>query len=179
MNTVDGVREFMVSRFLLRDEDGSPYAIGGIAADITERRGAERALAERDRLLDSVIGASPDMITLMDRAGKIHQISEAESALFGHRHEVFTRSDVFDFVHPELFEDVPGRGSGQDRPTGPASPADNNGVVITDSHRRPPTAPPARGSSRAPASSSAAVTKASGCCHGGNGRFAWASSVYP
>ena len=46
------------------------------------------------------------MITLMDRAGKIHQISEAESALFGHRHEVFTRSDVFDFVHPDDFDDV-------------------------------------------------------------------------
>jgi PAS domain S-box-containing protein len=106
MTTVDGPRDFMVSRFLIRDEDGAPFAIGGIASDITERRGVERALASRDRLLDSVIGASPDMITLMDRAGKIHQISEAESALFGHRHEVFTRADVFDFVHPDDFDDV-------------------------------------------------------------------------
>ncbi len=105
MHTVDGVREFMVSRFLLRDGDGSPYAIGGIAADITERRGAEKALAERDQLLGSVIGASPDMITLLDRAGKIHQISEARNALFGHRHEVFTRSEVFDFVHPDDRDD--------------------------------------------------------------------------
>ena len=106
MTTVDGPRDFMVSHFLIRDEAGTPFAIGGIATDTTERRGAERALAARDRLLDSVIGASPDMITLMDRAGKIHQISEAESALFGHRHEVFTRSDVFDFVHPDDFDDV-------------------------------------------------------------------------
>ena len=104
--TVDGPRDFMASRFIIRDETGTPFAIGGIATDTTERRGAERALAARDRLLDSVIGASPDMITLMDRAGKIHQISEAESALFGHRHEVFTRSDVFDFVHPDDFDDV-------------------------------------------------------------------------
>jgi PAS domain S-box-containing protein len=104
--TVDGPRDFMVSRFLIRDEAGTPFAIGGIASDTTERRGAEKALAARDRLLDSVIGASPDMITLMDRAGKIHQISEAESALFGHRHEVFTRRDVFDFVHPDDFDDV-------------------------------------------------------------------------
>jgi PAS domain S-box-containing protein len=104
--TVDGPRNFMVSRFLIRDEAGTPFAIGGIASDTTERRNAERALAARDRLLDSVIGASPDMITLMDRAGKIHQISEAKSALFGHRHEVFTRSDVFDFVHPDDFDDV-------------------------------------------------------------------------
>ena len=64
------------------------------------------ALAARDRLLDSVIRASPDMITLMDRTGKIHQISEAEDALFGHRHEVFAQADVFDFVHPDDFDDV-------------------------------------------------------------------------
>jgi len=106
MRTVEGPREFMVSRFLLRDEGGTPFAIGGIASDTTERRGAEKALAARDRLLDSVIRASPDMITLMDRTGKIHQISEAEGALFGHQHEVFTRADVFDFVHPDDFDDV-------------------------------------------------------------------------
>jgi PAS domain S-box-containing protein len=104
--TVDGPREYFVSRFVIRDEGGVPLAIAGIASDTTERRGAEKALAARDRLLDSVIRASPDMITLMDRAGKIHQISEAESALFGHRHEVFTRGDVFDFVHPDDFDDV-------------------------------------------------------------------------
>ena len=106
MQTVEGVREFMVSRFLLRDDKGLPYAIGGIASDTTDRRGAEKALAARDRLLDSVIRASPDMITLMDGAGKIHQISEAQSALFGHRHEVFVRANVFDFVHPEDRDDV-------------------------------------------------------------------------
>jgi PAS domain S-box-containing protein len=106
IDTVDGPRDFMVNRFLVRDEKGVPYAVGGIATDTTERRGAEKALAARDRLLDSVIGASPDMITLMDRAGKIHQISEAESALFGHSHDVFTRADVFDFVHPDDFDDV-------------------------------------------------------------------------
>ena len=105
MVTVDGPRDFMVSRFLLRDGQGTPYALGGIATDTTERRGAEQALAARDRLLDSVITASPDMITLMDRTGKIHQISEAQNALFGHRHEVFARSEVFDFVHPDDRDD--------------------------------------------------------------------------
>ncbi len=103
--TVDGRREFMVSRFLLRDEHGVPYAIGATASDTTERRGAEKALVARDRLLDSVISASPDMITLMDRTGKIHQISETERALFGHPHEVFTRGDAFDFVHPDDRDD--------------------------------------------------------------------------
>ncbi len=65
-----------------------------------------RPLPRGDRLLDSVIRASPDMITLMDRTGKIHQISETERALFGHRHEVFARGNVFDFVHPDDRDDV-------------------------------------------------------------------------
>jgi PAS domain S-box-containing protein len=104
--TVDGPREFMISRFLLTDELGVPYAIGGIASDTTERIGAEKALAARDRLLDSVIRVSPDMITLVDSEGKIHQISEAESAMFGHRHEVFSQTTMFDFVHPDDLDDV-------------------------------------------------------------------------
>jgi PAS domain S-box-containing protein len=106
LHTVDGPRDFMVHRFLMRDEDGEPYAIGGIASDISVRLGAERALVERDRLLDSVIRASPDMITLMDRAGKIHQISESESTMFGHPHAVFAETGLFEFVHPDDFDDV-------------------------------------------------------------------------
>ena len=106
MHTVDGPRDFMVSRFILRDDLGIPYAVGGIATDVTERLGAEKALAARDRLLDSVIKASPDMITLMDRKGKIHQISEAGSAMFGYRYDVFVKTSMFDFVHPDDFDDV-------------------------------------------------------------------------
>jgi PAS domain S-box-containing protein len=106
MHTVDGPRDFMVSRFLLRDERGAPYAVGGIATDVTDRLSVERALADRDKLLDSVIKASPDMITLMDGVGKIHQISEARSAVFGYPYEVFTGTDLFDFVHPDDRDDV-------------------------------------------------------------------------
>ena len=83
--TVDGVREFMVSRFLLHDDHGVPYGIGGIATDVSQRTRIEAELAARERLLDSVLKASPDMITIMDRAGRIHQVSEAQSTMLGHR----------------------------------------------------------------------------------------------
>jgi PAS domain S-box-containing protein len=104
--TAVGARDFIVNRFLIPDADGNPYAIGGIATDITERRAAEKALAVRERLLDSVIRASPDMITLMDRDGVIHQISETASAMFGHPLEVFGRTHLFDFVHPDDRDEV-------------------------------------------------------------------------
>jgi PAS domain S-box-containing protein len=105
-DTAIGPREFVVSRFLFRDESGTPYALGAIASDVTERLRTKKALAERDILLDSVIKASPDTITLMDRTGKIHQISETDSAMFGYRHDVFSRTAMFDFVHPDDFDDV-------------------------------------------------------------------------
>ena len=106
MVTTDGAHDFIVNRFLIPDEDGNPYAIGGIATDIAERLRAEQALTTRERLLDSVIRASPDMITLLDREGVIHQISENASAMFGHPPDVFGRSHLFDFVHPDDRDEV-------------------------------------------------------------------------
>jgi PAS domain S-box-containing protein len=106
MLTADGPRDFIVNRFVIPDEGGNPYAIGGIATDITERLRAEAALTTRERLLDSVIRASPDMITLLDREGVIHQISENTRAMFGHPPDVFGRSHLFDFVHPDDRDEV-------------------------------------------------------------------------
>ena len=106
MPTPEGERDFIVGRFLLRDEGGRPYAIGGIATDITERKQAEAALASRDRILNTVLKASPDIITLMDRHGRIHQVSEAERTILGWQHEDSSAPDIFTKVHPDDLEEV-------------------------------------------------------------------------
>jgi len=101
MKTIDGVRDFIVVRFLLRDGNGSPYAIVGIATDITERKRIEHDLAARDRLLETVRKASPDIITVMDRSGRVRQVSDASRKILGYGENAPSRGDMSRVVHPD------------------------------------------------------------------------------
>ena len=69
LHTVDGAARIHGQPLPAARRGRRPLRHGWIAADITDRRrrraGPSRA---RDRLLDSVIKASPDMITLLDRS---------------------------------------------------------------------------------------------------------------
>ena len=103
--TADGVRDYMFVRFLLRDAERTPTGIAGIATDITERKAAERALAERERVLDTVLEASPDIISIMDRHGRIRQESRAQRTMLGYD-ERGPEADMFALVHPDDFPAV-------------------------------------------------------------------------
>jgi len=106
MNTRVGARDFRVSRFLLSDEDGSPYAMGGIATDISARTEAERTLAGRERLLATVLQASPDIITLLDAGGTVRQVSDADHGVLGRHYAEASESDLVARVHPDDVERV-------------------------------------------------------------------------
>ena len=102
MHARAGVRDFRVSRFLLYDDNGSPYAMGGIATDITARTEAERTLAGRERLLATVLQASPDIITLLDRDGSVQQVSSADGDVLGsHYQNQPATADLRSRVHPD------------------------------------------------------------------------------
>ncbi|HYA67279.1 MAG TPA: PAS domain S-box protein, partial [Acidimicrobiales bacterium] len=103
--TSDGLRDYMFVRFLLRDATGRPTGIAGIATDISERTRVERALAERDRVLETVLAACPDIISLMDRHGRIRQASGSQRSLLGLA-EGAPAVDMFARVHPEDFPTV-------------------------------------------------------------------------
>ena len=55
-----------------------------IATDITEWTEVQAALAERQRLLDTVIRACPDIVTVLDADGQVREISEASARILGY-----------------------------------------------------------------------------------------------
>jgi PAS domain S-box-containing protein len=102
----DGGHDLLVSLFTLAKEDGTRLATCGIGADITERRQVEVRLVERQRLLDAVLEASPDIVSLLDENGRVTTISSAEQAMLGHRHLDPTDSELYSLVHPDDFDYV-------------------------------------------------------------------------
>jgi PAS domain S-box-containing protein len=90
----DGPHTMMTVRFSLRDSTGLIVGMAGIATDITDRTRVETALAERELLLETIVQASPDIVTILDRAGQVREVSQASSRILGY--------DIDDPVHEEL-----------------------------------------------------------------------------
>ena len=93
--TIDGEpHTLMTVRFPLRDEAGAVIGMAAIGSDITERTAVEQALAERERLLDTIVRACPDIVTVLDRHGRVEEVSQASARILGY--------DVAHPVHEEL-----------------------------------------------------------------------------
>ncbi len=105
--TVEGqTRDLMVLRFLVKDAAGSPNAVCVIAADITERKQAERALAERERLLETILRTSPDIIAFIGTDGQTVEVSEASKVLLGRNLAIPSSAADSSLVHPADLPDV-------------------------------------------------------------------------
>ena len=90
----EGPRTYMTVRFPVRDATGTTVGMAGIATDITGRAEAEEALTERERLLDTIVRACPDIVTILDSRGRVREISLASARILGY--------DLRDPVHEEL-----------------------------------------------------------------------------
>ena len=101
IDTAIGRRVVMASRFQLRSSAGQPYATVCIATDITERKRLEREADRRQRLLETVMAASPDVISILDRTGHTTSISAAGEEVLGRRLGPGLGEWMFDLVHPE------------------------------------------------------------------------------
>ncbi len=73
----DGLHTFLVTKFPLLDLQGMPYAVAGVATDITERKQMESALRENERFSRSIINALPEPLCVLDQTGTILAVNQA------------------------------------------------------------------------------------------------------
>jgi PAS domain S-box-containing protein len=97
----DGTHVMMTTRFPLRDSSGAITGMSAIATDITEWTRVQTALAERQRLLDTVIRACPDIVTVLDANGHVREISEASARILGYDLRNPIHDEIEDLIHPD------------------------------------------------------------------------------
>jgi len=73
----DGPHTSIVSKFLLRHLDGTPYAVCGIATDITERKRAAETLRANETFTRAVLNSLSAHICVLDKEGIILRTNDA------------------------------------------------------------------------------------------------------
>ncbi|MGH9812699.1 MAG: PAS domain S-box protein, partial [Candidatus Acidiferrales bacterium] len=84
----------------VRDTDGSVLYYEGITENITERKQAERELAERTAFLHALIDNNPLAIVSIDPEERVQDCNPAFENLFGYRLEEMKGEAIDDFVAP-------------------------------------------------------------------------------
>ncbi|HXQ60532.1 MAG TPA: PAS domain S-box protein [Acidimicrobiales bacterium] len=97
----DGPHTMMTVRFSLRDAGDRIVGLAGIATDVTDRTRAEAALAERERLLETIIQASPDIVTILDHTGRVREVSQASERILGYAVDDPMHDELVGLVHPD------------------------------------------------------------------------------
>ena len=80
----DGSHTIMTVRFPFRDAVDRIVGMAAIATDVTDRTTVESTLTQRERLLDTVVRASPDIVAVMSVDGTVREISQAVSRILGY-----------------------------------------------------------------------------------------------
>ncbi len=96
--TVQGIRQFLLTRFPILGESGEPTALGGIAIDISERKQAEEQLRRSEQRFSQVFHALP-MAALFSRMSdrRFVDVNDAWERLTG-----FTRDELLGTTSIEL-----------------------------------------------------------------------------
>ena len=109
----DGLHTYIVIKSPLRDAEGKPYAVCGIATDITERKRAEEKIRQSERELRQVLDLSPQHITEFGPDGSPLYNNQAALDYHGLTLEEWQGADLDRLLHPQDAERVRQRSSRQ------------------------------------------------------------------
>lgn len=78
-----GILTVISTKFPLKDANGRPYAVCGIATDITERKRAEDALRQSHAFIRQIIDTDPNFIFTKDGEGRFTLVNQAVADAYG------------------------------------------------------------------------------------------------
>ncbi len=94
----DGRYFYIETKSSLIMKDGNPYAVQGIARDITERKKIQNKLLENERFLDSIIENIPDALFVKDAIEhRFLKVNKAAQDMFGFSKEELIGKNDYDF----------------------------------------------------------------------------------
>lgn len=85
---------------VVRNDEGDPVALVGVARDITDRKRMEHALRQSEARLRRITDAMRDVVTQTDQNGIIQYISPSGYHTLGYRPEETLGTSLFDRIHP-------------------------------------------------------------------------------
>jgi PAS domain S-box-containing protein len=85
----------------LFDEDGDPVEFQSLGRDVTERKLAERALADSERRFRSIFNNAAVGAALVDKDGRVVDANEADCSFLGYAKEELVGMHFTEFTHPE------------------------------------------------------------------------------
>jgi PAS domain S-box-containing protein len=102
----DGLHTYIAIKSPLRDAEGKPYAVCGIATDITERKQAEERIRQSERELRQVLDLSPQHIVELGPDRSPLYVNQAALDYQGLTLEEWQRADPHRLLHPQDAERV-------------------------------------------------------------------------
>ncbi|MCF8368736.1 MAG: PAS domain S-box protein [Bacteroidales bacterium] len=100
----DGMHTVLSSKIPLYNNDGTIYAVCGIATDITPQKKIESKLRESEEKFRSYIEDAPDGVFVADDNGKYKEVNQAACKITGYTKKELLSMGITDLLHPEDIE---------------------------------------------------------------------------
>jgi PAS domain S-box-containing protein len=91
---------------VVRNDEGEPVALVGVARDITERKRMEDALRQSEARLRRITDTMRDVVTQTDAAGVVQYATPSVEQVLGYRLEEILGKTIFDRIHAEDVQKV-------------------------------------------------------------------------